>query len=139
MKTTKRIERDARRLFRLCLQNGSLDEPRLRAVVQGVSDAKRREGPALLGHLHRLTRLDRDRHAALIETAVPLTPDMKAELEAEVTRQYGPATRVTFTETPALIGGMRIKVGDDVYDGSVRAALASLEQSFEPGRSRSAR
>jgi F0F1-type ATP synthase delta subunit len=29
-----------------------------------------------------------------------------------------------------LIGGMRIQVGCDVYDGSVRAALDALEKSF---------
>jgi F-type H+-transporting ATPase subunit delta len=31
---------------------------------------------------------------------------------------------------PALIGGMRIQVSSDVYDGSVRAGLESLQKSF---------
>jgi F-type H+-transporting ATPase subunit delta len=40
---------------------------------------------------------------------------------------YGAGVEATFTENPALIGGMRIKVGSDVYDDSVRARLAALE------------
>ena len=35
-----------------------------------------------------------------------------------------------FAQNPALIGGMRIKVGSDVYDGSVQARLAALQESF---------
>jgi F-type H+-transporting ATPase subunit delta len=35
--------------------------------------------------------------------------------------------KATFTVNPSLVGGMRIKVGSDVYDGSVRARLAALE------------
>jgi F-type H+-transporting ATPase subunit delta len=37
---------------------------------------------------------------------------------------------VAFTQRPELIGGMRVQVGCDVYDGSVRAGLAALEKSF---------
>jgi F-type H+-transporting ATPase subunit delta len=36
----------------------------------------------------------------------------------------------SFAENPALIGGMRVKIGSDVYDGSVRAALEALEERF---------
>jgi F-type H+-transporting ATPase subunit delta len=35
-----------------------------------------------------------------------------------------------FTQRPELIGGMRIQVGCDVYDGSVRAGLEALEKGF---------
>ena len=45
-------------------------------------------------------------------------------------RRYGPETSTSFRESPALIGGMRIRVGSDVYDGSVKAGLAALEKSF---------
>ena len=39
-------------------------------------------------------------------------------------------SRTIFGHRPALIGGMRIQVGSDVYDGSVRAGLAALEKKF---------
>jgi F-type H+-transporting ATPase subunit delta len=37
---------------------------------------------------------------------------------------------IAFGQNPALIGGLRVKVGSDVYDGSVRAKLESLAASF---------
>ena len=43
---------------------------------------------------------------------------------------YGPGISTSFAHNPALIGGMRIHVGSDVYDGSVRAGLDALEKSF---------
>ena len=43
---------------------------------------------------------------------------------------YGPGISTSFAETSALIGGMRIRVGSDVYDGSVKAGLVALEKSF---------
>jgi F-type H+-transporting ATPase subunit delta len=44
-------------------------------------------------------------------------------------RQYGPGLAFTFTQKPALIGGVRIQVGGDVYDGTVQGRLAALQQS----------
>jgi F0F1-type ATP synthase delta subunit len=46
---------------------------------------------------------------------------------ADVARRFGPGMETSFTENAALIGGMCLKVGSDVYDGSVRARLASIE------------
>ncbi len=56
--------------------------------------------------------------------------DLQASLEAGLRRRYGPNLTIAFAHCPALIGGVRIQVGDDVYDGSVRAGLAALERSF---------
>ena len=43
---------------------------------------------------------------------------------------YGPGMSTSFAANPELIGGMRVKVGSDVYDGSVRTALLTLEERF---------
>jgi F-type H+-transporting ATPase subunit delta len=75
-------------------------------------------------------KLDRARHQAVVESATPLPPDLRASVEAGVVRVYGPGVSTSFADTPALIGGMRIKVGSDVYDGSVRGALLALEERF---------
>ena len=130
MKTSKQIKRDAKRLFRWCLVNGMLDEGRTRQVVQRIIDGKRRGGLALLSQFLRLVKLEYARHTAEVESAAPLAADLRATVEAGLVRTYGPGISASFVHNPGLIGGMRIKVGSDVYDGSVRARLAVLEKSF---------
>ena len=130
MKTSKQIKREAKRLFRFCLVNGLLDEARTRQVVQRIIDGKRRGGLALLSQFQRLVRIECARHTAQVESAVPLPEDLRASVQAGLARTYGPGMSPSFAHNPGLIGGMRIKVGSDVYDGSVRARLAALEKNF---------
>jgi F-type H+-transporting ATPase subunit delta len=130
MKTNKRQRRDARRLYRACVVGGLLDEDRARQVAERIAEARRRGSLAILSHFRRLVTLDRARHQAVVESATPLPPDLRATVEADVVRTYGPGVSTSFADSPALIGGMRVRVGSDVYDGSVRAALAALEKRF---------
>jgi F-type H+-transporting ATPase subunit delta len=51
-------------------------------------------------------------------------------VRASLVRLYGPDLSTSFAERPALIGGMRIRVGSDVYDGSIKAGLVALEKAF---------
>jgi F-type H+-transporting ATPase subunit delta len=130
MKINRRARREARRLYRACLVQGLLDGGRARQVALRVAGARRRGGLPILSHFQRLVSLDRARHSAVVESAVPLSPDLRASVEADVARIYGPGVSTSFTDNPALIGGMRVKVGSDVYDGSVRRALRALEERF---------
>jgi len=130
MKTSKQAAREAKQLFRLCLFNGLLDESRVRRVVQRVIERKRRGYLVLLSRFHRLVRLDRDRHTAEVASAVPLPADLRTSVQAGLQHAYGHGINIQFSHVPSLIGGMRIRVGSDVYDGSVRSELAALERSF---------
>jgi len=130
MKTTKQLRSEAKQLFRLCLVNGLLDEGRVRRVVQRIVEAKHRGYLALLKSFQRLVRSAISRRTAEVESAVPLPEDLRAEVLAGLERVYGPGINVQFTDRAELIGGMRIKVGSDVYDGSVQAGLAALERKF---------
>ena len=130
MKINKRAKREAKQLFALCLVNGVLDEHRVRHVVQLVVDAGHRDRLAILSHFGRLLKLDLARHTATIESAMPLPSDLQASIEAGLTRRYGPGLTTAFAQRPALIGGMRIQVGSDVYDGSVQGRLAALEKAL---------
>ena len=130
MQSRKHAERDARELFRLCLVGGTLDEVRVRQVVQLVIAAARSGGLNVLSRFQRLVRLDVTRHYAEVDSAVPLPADVRAGIEAALSRLYGPDVATAFAEDPALIAGVRIKVGSDVYDGSVKGNLAALESRF---------
>jgi len=130
MRTTKRHKREARRLYRLCLVDGLLDESLARFVVQRTLEAGRHDGMGILGHFQRLIRLDRDRHTAHVESAVPLPADLRAQYETDVTRWFGRGVDAEFTENSELIGGVRMRVGSHIYDGSVRGRLAAIEESL---------
>jgi F-type H+-transporting ATPase subunit delta len=130
MKVNAQTRGQAKHLYRLCLVNGTLDESRVRQVIQNVLQSRRRGYLVLLAQFHRLLRLDHSRHTAEIESAESLTADLRASIEAGLEAVYGPGINTLFVPNPTLIGGMRIKVGSDVYDGSVRAGLVELEERF---------
>ncbi len=130
MKVTKQARREAKELFRSCLINGLLDDGRVRQAVQKVIEVKPRGYVAILSHFQRLVKLDLDRRTAKVESAVSLDSDLQANIQAGLSRLYGAGLNISFAQNPTLIGGLRIKVGSDVYDGSIQARLAALEQSF---------
>jgi F-type H+-transporting ATPase subunit delta len=127
MKATRRVKRAARELFQLCLVNGVLDEDRARRVAERLATSGRRGALPILSGFQRLVRLDRGRHTALVESATPLAGTLQEALTTDLTRRYGAGLATSFAQNPALIGGIRITVGSDVFDGSVRARLAALE------------
>src|SRR5262249_55912500 len=123
MASKRRTARTARQLFRLCVVSGTLDEGRVRRVVERAIASKRRGIVATLTQFQGLVRLNRERPAALVESAVPLADPVRADVVAGIARTHGPGIDTSFAENPALIGGMRVRVGSDVYDGSVRGRL----------------
>jgi F-type H+-transporting ATPase subunit delta len=130
MKISKQSRREAKELFRSCVANGLLDENRVRQAVRQVIEAKPRGYVPILSHFERLVKLDIDRRTARVESAVALSPELRRSVEESLTRRYGAGVQISFVPNPTLIGGMRIRVGSDVFDGSVQARLASLQESF---------
>ena len=127
MRVTRKVRRTARQLFRLCVVNGQLDPARVRQVAARVAASGRRGALAVLADFQRMVRLEGERHRAVVESATPLADDLRADVTASLARMYGTGLALSFDENPALIAGMRIRVGSDVYDGSVRGRLASID------------
>jgi F-type H+-transporting ATPase subunit delta len=128
MKLTRKARKAARQLYQLSLVDGRVDPARARQIAKSLAGAGKRGGLAVLSGFQRLVRLDRDRHTARIESATPLTEDVRAGVRAGLAGIYGPGLDASFDQNPELIGGMRIKVGSHVYDGSVRGKLNALER-----------
>jgi F-type H+-transporting ATPase subunit delta len=127
MKVSRKARRTARHLFRLCLVDGQLDPSRVRQVAAHVARSGKRGSLAVLGDFQRMVRLHRDGRRAVVESSAALPDDLRTALQEDLTRRYGTGLETSFTENPALIAGMRIRVASDVYDGSVRARLAAID------------
>jgi F-type H+-transporting ATPase subunit delta len=130
MKIPKQAQREARQLFRDCLVNGVLDEARVRQAVSLLAELKPHGYVGILTRFHRLVKLDVAKRSVRVDNAVATTPEQAASLQASLEKRYGAGLEINYGINPALIGGMRIQVGSDLYDGSVRTRLEKLQQSF---------
>lgn len=130
MKISKTAAAAARRLFGLCQTAGRLDDSKLRTVITRLTADKPRDYKGILAALQRLTRLDFARREVIVESAVELDEASRQRVVSGLKTQYGPDLAVQYKITPDLLGGLRIRVGNDVFDGSVKGRIDRLAAAF---------
>lgn len=130
MKISKVAAATARRLYGMCQVNGQLDDSRLRDLVSKLIEAQPRDYRAILAAIQRLTRLETARREVLVESAIDLTATEGQRITASLAKDYGDKLTIRFATNSDLLGGLRIKVGDDVLDGSVKGRLDRLSKAF---------
>ncbi len=130
MKTKRQTDREAKRLLQLCTVNGEVNDGRVHMVVDSILRSQPRGYSLLLTRFQRLLRNIYASRVAHIESAVPLTLDLRNQMQTRLTVRYGHGLTFLFLHNPALVGGVRIRVASDVYDGSVRLALTRLSKAF---------
>ncbi|MBA2435735.1 MAG: F0F1 ATP synthase subunit delta [Chthoniobacterales bacterium] len=130
MKISKDIRRLSRNLVRASFVEGALDRERINAVVQSIVASKPRHYIQLLENYQRLLRLEVEKRRATIESAAALDPGASREIVSGLERKYGAGLTTEFVINPALLGGVRVRVGSDVWDSSVRNRLERLQQQL---------
>jgi len=71
---------------------------------------------------------------ARVTTAVPLSDEQLQVIATQLSTQLGKDVRATSEVDPAILGGVVVKVGDRLVDGSVRARLKQLRRELEGAR-----
>lgn len=130
MKIPREAASTARRAFRMCMDGDRLNDDNLRKVFKKIAASKPRNHQAILHSLARLTRIELSRREVVVESSTSLDNATVERVKAGLATKYGQDLNYEFKVTPDLIGGMRIRVGNDVWDGSVKARLARLTNSF---------
>ena len=130
MKVSKVAQTTARRIFRLCSQGGQMNEDHLRLAITKLSTEKPRDYRGMLQALRRIIRAEVAKKQVTVESAVALDSSASASVESSLRKQYGSDLNFEFKTNPELLGGMRVRVGNDLYDGSVKARLNRLQESL---------
>ncbi len=109
--------------------DGSVDETKIRDLVSALMKHKPRNYLAILTYLTRLIELALDENTVRVESATPLA-DKGASVFAELERRYGRAARTVYEENPKLLGGLKIRRGNNIWDGSLSGRLDRLQQAL---------
>jgi F-type H+-transporting ATPase subunit delta len=125
----KQAQQLAHRLFKLSLVDG-LVSPELVAGVLAYVEKHQPANPMMvLKAYHRLIALELAKSRALVEHAGSLGEPVLRSIAAAMTQKYHRPIAAVARPNPALIGGLRVRVGDDVYESSIAGQLAALAAS----------
>lgn len=127
MKISKEARRTSRQLFRVCIVDGKLDEARVRLVMNQVTASKPRGYVGILDSFARQIRGEIEKQRAIVESSSELDAAQRQQLQQSLSTKYGRELALEFTLKPELLGGIRVRVGSDVWDGSVKARLENLK------------
>jgi F-type H+-transporting ATPase subunit delta len=130
MKINKEIRRLSREIVRASFTDGQLDRGKIASLVQSLIAKRPRNYIGILQNYKQLLRLEIEKRHARIESASELSAETNSRILQSLKRKYGRDLTTEFVVNRELLAGMRIRVGSDVWDGSVRHRLASLRQQF---------
>ena len=130
MRSTREARRLSRRLLRQSFSDGKLDKQKVTQMVQTVINEKPRHYLEVLKDYQRLVRLEVEKRHAVIESATPLNRSLGDQIVNALRARYGDDVTTEFRTNPELLGGLRIKIGNNVLDGSVRNRINRLQEKF---------
>lgn len=130
MKVSKVANAEARRIFRLCQTGGRLDEARFSTAIRTIVAQKPRGYRGILIALKRLVRLELERRHVVVESAAALDEPSRQRVVSGLNAKYGSDLTFEYRVNPGILGGLKVRVGNDVFDGSVKGRLDRLAQAF---------
>jgi F-type H+-transporting ATPase subunit delta len=130
MKINKEVRQLSREMLRASFTDGQLDSGRIASLVDSLIARKPRNYIDVLKNYRRLLRLEVEKRRARIETASEMNREAKIKLVENLKKKYGNDLGTEFAVNPHLLGGMRVRVGSDVWDGSVRNRLERLQNEL---------
>ena len=132
MRSAKEIKIGGKALFDACMVGGLLDDGKVGEVLNKLRQMSGGDVLALLKEFHRLVRLEIERTTAVVESATELPDATKDAVRQSLSKRYSAGLRETrFVVSPELLGGVKIRVGSDVFDSSVSNRLERLGASLK--------
>lgn len=125
----KNAQKFARLLFKLSVVDGAVSADRVAGAIEYVEKHNIANPVMVLKAYHRLVETELAKSLAVVEHAGAIQEATLAAIASAMTRKYGRSVTATSKPNPGLLAGLRVQVGDDIYESSVRGQLATLASS----------
>ena len=126
MAADKKTKILARQLFKLSLADGQVSADQVSGVLGWVNKHSPRHPVALLQLYQRLITTELARSQAVVSHAGPLPDGVLTQIEQAMTQKYRRTVTATASPDSSLLAGIRVRVGDDIYESSAASQLAAL-------------
>lgn len=115
-----------KQLVQLSLVDGLVNAERVAGVLAYLEKNPPARPQAVLLAYHKLVAAELAKGEARVEHAGPVAPAALDGIAAALGKRYGRPVTATATPNPKLLAGLRVRIGDDVFESSVAGQLAAL-------------
>jgi len=112
------------------LLGGKVTDTSLRLITQAAVHPRGRSLDASLTEYARLVAEWRQRLIAVVRVAVPLSDTEQDRLAAALAAAFGHGVHLDVLVDPGVLGGISVRIGDELIDGSVASRLAALRRQL---------
>lgn len=120
------IQQLARQLFKLSFTDGRLSSEQVAGVLAYVEKTHAASAVAILKAYQRLVAAELAKGSAVVEHSGPVSESTLAAIASSLSTRYGRPVTATAKADPSLLAGLRVRIGDDVFESSVSGQLAAL-------------
>jgi F-type H+-transporting ATPase subunit delta len=124
------VPAEGRRSLATDLLTGKASEPALLLISQAASYPRGRGMDASLEFYANVAAALRERLVAEVHVVAPLSNEQRARLAALLAASYGHDVHLNVVVDPELVGGMTVRIGDELINGSVASRLAELRRDL---------
>ena len=129
MKKSKQLQKSVRLLIEASFKEGKIIESQVVKSIKVLKSLSRNEAiEALSEYLRGLKRKERE-HTMYIETVVPLSP-LQIKKARRIVEKKHDITKVISRVNPEILGGFKLRVGDEVWDESTLAKINLLKEAI---------
>ncbi len=126
MAAAKKTKQLAKQLFKLSVVNGQVSADQVTGVLGWVDKTRPQQSLTLLKLYQRLIAAELAKSQAVVSHAGPVADGVLAQITAAMTQKYRRPVTARAQADASLLAGLRVRVGNDVYESSVANQLASL-------------
>ena len=123
---TKKAQQFARQLTKLSVTDGNVSSERVAGVLEYLEKHKVANRLIILKTYARLIANELAKSEARVEHAGSIDAAALDAIAAAMSKKYSRSITASAKSNPALLAGLRVQVGDDVYESSVASQLAAL-------------
>ena len=133
MKKSKLLKKNITKLVEFSFKDGRLVESQVTKAIKALKALPKYEAiPSLLEYLKGLKRVERQ-YTMIVETSIPLPPATVSKMKRIIEKKKK-ITKMVVNINPQILGGFRLKIGDEVYDESILGKINQVKEAITHGR-----
>lgn len=134
MKNKKQLQKVVSKLVSLSFKDGKMIESQVTKSIKALKLLPKHDAIlALSEYLKELKRLERN-HTIFIETSIPLSPSHLKKIKKIMDKRVK-ITKVVASINPEILGGFKLRVGDETWDDSLVGKINQVKEAIVGGRS----